>query len=479
MFLRSTVDQCGSADATESCFGAASPHRHRDPRRLRRWRPGFRSAGSGGGSLLVAAVLLVAPVVLASPRVASAQQNDKSGVVYVCPMHPDVKSNSPGTCPKCGMTLKAVTPQSRSNSNAPVSAEDGTGDMKIPDTPVFDQTGKQLRFYTDLVRGKTVAIEFIFTTCTTICPPLTATLRKVQQELGDRVGRDIELISVTVDPANDTPDRMKEFSARFGAGPGWAFVTGSESDITSLLKALGGYVDDRNEHSPMILIGNDQAGYWTRTYGLAPASKLVQLINEAAAKPARAAAQPTGGSAATLTPAQAAAHYFPDNELITQDNKPVHFFGDLVRGKVVLINFMFTTCNGICPSMTANLVKVQEYLGDHVGRDVNIISITVDPETDTPEALKKYADQYKVREPGWYFLTGPKQIVDWVLYKLGGYVEDKNDHTTLIVLGNPETGQWAKMFAMSRPEQIATTILNMIPPDPANAAKTEAPQSHH
>jgi cytochrome oxidase Cu insertion factor (SCO1/SenC/PrrC family) len=158
------------------------------------------------------------------------------------------------------------------------------------------------------VRGKTVAINFIFTTCTTICPPLTATFRKVQQELGERVGRDIELISISVDPTTDVPERLKEFSAKFKAAPGWTFVTGSKPEIDQLLGALGAAVGDKNDHTPMLLIGNDAAGYWTRTYGLAPAATLVKVINEAASRKggeasrSDAAMPQTGANASAQTP---------------------------------------------------------------------------------------------------------------------------------------------------------------------------------
>src|SRR5205085_7081034 len=135
---------------------------------------------------------------------------------------------------------------------------------QIPDVPVYDQNGRRLRFYSDLVKGKTVAINFIFTTCTTICPPLTATFRKVQQELGDRVGGDVQLISVSVDPATDIPERLKDYSDKFHAGPGWTFVTGDRQEISLLLKALGANSGDKNNHSPMVLVGNDRAAYWTR-----------------------------------------------------------------------------------------------------------------------------------------------------------------------------------------------------------------------
>jgi cytochrome oxidase Cu insertion factor (SCO1/SenC/PrrC family) len=157
----------------------------------------------------------------------------------------------------------------------------------------------------------------------------------------------------------------------------------------------------------------------------------------------------------------AAAKYFPNLVLYTQDNKPVHFYDDLLKGKIVVINFIFTTCTAVCPAMTANLAKVQTALGDHVGKEVTMISISVDPETDKPETLKKYADRFKA-QPGWYFLTGKKENVDWVLYKLGAYVADKNDHTSILIVGNEATGEWLKLFALARPTDIAAAVTKLI-----------------
>lgn len=162
----------------------------------------------------------------------------------------------------------------------------------------------------------------------------------------------------------------------------------------------------------------------------------------------------------TKSAADAAANYFPNTVLITQDNQPVHFFDDLLRGKTVVINFMFTTCTGICPPMTANLVKVQALLGDRVGKDINMISLTVDPGTDNATALKEYAQRFGVK-PGWRFLTGKKADIDTVLKKLGGYVEDKNDHNSLLIVGNVVTGEWMKVFAMAKPSEIASNVVKV------------------
>ncbi|HEY0408572.1 MAG TPA: SCO family protein [Pyrinomonadaceae bacterium] len=125
--------------------------------------------------------------------------------------------------------------------------------------------------------------------------------------------------------------------------------------------------------------------------------------------------------------------------------------------------FLFTTCKGVYSPMTANLVKAQNYPGERVGRGVVMISLTVDPLTDTPAVLKKYADSFKTR-PGWYFLTGDKKNVDWVLYKLGGYVEDKQQHSSVLIIGNEATGEWMKVHAMSNPTEIANAVVKLLAP---------------
>ena len=204
---------------------------------------------------------------------------------YVCPMDPDVTSNRPGRCRKCGMRLRlAPTADSATVSTAPPVL---TGDLpsissgRIPDVRVFDQNGKQLNFYRDLVKGRTVAINFIFTTCTGVCPPMSATFRKVQQNL-PAMTPPIQLISISVDPVTDTPERMREFAAKFHAGPGWTFVTGDKNEIDLLLQALGVAVANKNDHTPMILIGNEMTDHWTRAYGLSSPTTLVQVITAAA-----------------------------------------------------------------------------------------------------------------------------------------------------------------------------------------------------
>ena len=211
---------------------------------------------------------------------------------YVCPMHPEVTSSRPGKCPKCGMRLRLAPPAETAGPAAPTANGNASGNLpavtsaRIPDVRVYDQDGQPRNFYRDLVKGNTVAINFIFTTCTGVCPPMTATLRRVQENLPPH-SSPIQLISVSVDPTTDTPARLHEFAAKFKAGPGWTFVTGEKSDIDEILRALGVAVANKNDHTPMILIGNEPADYWTRVHGLSSPTTITQALTDAESREAK------------------------------------------------------------------------------------------------------------------------------------------------------------------------------------------------
>lgn len=340
----------------------------------------------------------------------------------------------------------------------------------VPDVAVVDQDGRRLNFYSDLVRGRTVAIDFIYTSCTTICPMLTAHFRMVQQELAARVGKDVALISISIDPVTDTPAKLKAFAAPFEPGPGWTFVTGARPDIAKLLDKLGQPFGNPADHAPVVLVRNDKVGGWTNVDGNDPAAIREALIGAAgpgakvdspkadATKPDTIKPDATKTSTTKVDATDAALAYMRNPLLRTQDDKPVHFFDDLLRGKVVLINFILTTCKDTCPMVTANLSKVQELLGDKVGRSINMISLSVDPQRDQPAELKKFADNFNVG-PGWYFLTGAQPEIEPLLRRLAAYTTDPLDHSTVLVIGNVETGNWTKIFGMSEPAAIARAVL--------------------
>lgn len=155
--------------------------------------------------------------------------------------------------------------------------------------------------------------------------------------------------------------------------------------------------------------------------------------------------------------------YFPDLVLTTHEGKRVRFYDDLIKDKIVIINFMYAKCEGICPPVTANLVKVQKLLGDRLGRDIFINSFTLKPEQDTPEVLKRYADAYKAK-PGWTFVTGAPADMETVRRKLGftdpdpARDADKTNHIGNLSYGNEPLLRWGGTPGMSKPDWIVKMV---------------------
>ncbi|HZD05848.1 MAG TPA: SCO family protein [Longimicrobiales bacterium] len=172
------------------------------------------------------------------------------------------------------------------------------------------------------------------------------------------------------------------------------------------------------------------------------------------------------------TPAAAApkgspwgANYFPDVPLLTQDAETVRFYDDLLKGKAVAINLIYTHCKDRCPLETARLVLAQKLLADRMGKDLFFYSISIDPERDTPEVLKAYMAKFHVG-PGWTFLTGKKADIDLISKKLGLYsltdIDNPDGHLPSLMLGNEPTGQWMRNSALENPRFLAVTINNFL-----------------
>ena len=182
------------------------------------------------------------------------------------------------------------------------------------------------------------------------------------------------------------------------------------------------------------------------------------------AKPAAPQASPSGAPAAPSAAQSAgssAEKYFTDVLLVNQDGEKMRFYTDLLQGKTVIINSFFATCQGSCLPITRNLEKVQEALGDRLGKDARIISISVDPTVDTPAELKAFGKKFHAR-PGWYFLTGSKENVEFVLKKLGQFVADKQDHYSIIIVGNDRTGLWKKAFGLAKSEALVEVVESVL-----------------
>ena len=186
----------------------------------------------------------------------------------------------------------------------------------------------------------------------------------------------------------------------------------------------------------------------------------------AAATAGPAASSSTGGASAGSNTSNAGAiwgaNYFPDAVLTSQEGKHLRFFSDLIKGKVVVINFIYTNCPDECALETARLREVQKILGDRVGKDVFIYSITIDPARDTVKVLKDYAEKFEAG-PGWLFLTGKDADITQIRVKLGLYSAGDQagklqDHNLSLIIGNQATGQWMKVSPNENPYILATQV---------------------
>jgi cytochrome oxidase Cu insertion factor (SCO1/SenC/PrrC family) len=184
-----------------------------------------------------------------------------------------------------GISTTPVFSQPPAHQHTQASTEKGgtgsarSANIKVPDVVVLDQDNHPLNFYRDLVQGKTVAVNFIFTTCTTICPPLTANFASVQRKMLKRGEKNLHLISVSVDPESDTPAKLKAYAEMFKAQPGWTFVTGSRSQLEKIWNAFGITGGNKLDHSPTVAIGNDPRHQWTFASGLNSPEKLARVID--------------------------------------------------------------------------------------------------------------------------------------------------------------------------------------------------------
>lgn len=152
--------------------------------------------------------------------------------------------------------------------------------VKLLDLGAADQDGEPVHFARDVVGDRVVVMDFVYTTCTTVCPVLSAVFGQLQQRLGERLGKDVFLVSVSVDPVRDTPARLKAYAAQHRAGPGWTWLTGEKSTVDRVLDGLGAYAPNFEDHPPMVLVGDGKSGRWTRFFGFPGTDQLVTTVDE-------------------------------------------------------------------------------------------------------------------------------------------------------------------------------------------------------
>jgi protein SCO1 len=179
-------------------------------------------------------------------------------------------------CERVGSVVAQETKPQTPNANAESSAQ-----KYFTDVVLLNQNGAKMRLYSDLLQGKVVIINSFFATCTGSCLPLTRNLEKLQAALGPRMGKDVNIISISVDPAVDTPASLKAYAKKLNAGPGWYFLTGNKESVDLALKKIGHFVDNKESHLNIFIIGNERTGLWKKAFGLAQSDELMKVVDSA------------------------------------------------------------------------------------------------------------------------------------------------------------------------------------------------------
>lgn len=152
--------------------------------------------------------------------------------------------------------------------------------VKLHDTVLLTQDAEPVRFIDDIIADRIVVVDFVYTTCTTVCPVLSAILGQVQQRLAGELGDELHLVSLSVDPVRDTPDRLKAYAASHRAGPEWVWLTGEKPEVDEVLRGLGAYTPDFEDHPSMVLVGDARTGTWKRYFGFPGPDKIVAAVED-------------------------------------------------------------------------------------------------------------------------------------------------------------------------------------------------------
>lgn len=152
-------------------------------------------------------------------------------------------------------------------------------DIVLKDLTLIDQDGKDVDFVTDVIADRVVVVDFVYTTCTTVCPVLSALFGQVQQRLGARLGEQVSLVSISVDPARDTPQRLKAYAERHKAKPGWVWLTGPKTSLNQVLEGLDAYTPNFEDHAAMVLVGDGRTGQWLRFLGFPSPDRIMDQVD--------------------------------------------------------------------------------------------------------------------------------------------------------------------------------------------------------
>lgn len=162
--------------------------------------------------------------------------------------------------------------------NKPVEPAESTR-VELLDNLVVDQNGNESKFVSDIIGDRIVVVDFIYTTCTTVCPVISAIFSQVQDALGEQLGKEVILVSISVDAIRDTPRRLKAYSANHKAKPGWVWLTGKKRRMDKLLDGLGAYTTNFEDHPAMVLVGDGRTGEWSRFFGFPSPERIMKQVN--------------------------------------------------------------------------------------------------------------------------------------------------------------------------------------------------------
>jgi len=179
--------------------------------------------------------------------------------------------------------------QHLASAGQPRAAQRAT--VRLYDKVLINQDGEPVRFIDDIVGDRIVVMDFVYTTCTTVCPVLSAIFGQVQQRLGPELGPELRMVSLSVDPSRDTPQRLKAYAATHRAGPEWVWLTGDKPEVDEVLRGLGAYTPDFEDHPSMVLVGDARTGEWKRFFGFTGPDTIVAAVDALQAAREAAAAR--------------------------------------------------------------------------------------------------------------------------------------------------------------------------------------------
>lgn len=179
-----------------------------------------------------------------------------------------------------GQALAHSADEHAGHTAAAKNASSESAQVKFADVALVDQNGRTVRLEKDLVSNKIVVMSFIYTSCTTVCPVVSSIMGKVQQQLGARVGEEVQLVSISIDPQRDDAQRLNDYARTFQKGPGWSWLTGTPQSVNETLKGLGSFSGDFKNHQPLILVGDGNSRHWTRYYGFTDPTVLSRQVEK-------------------------------------------------------------------------------------------------------------------------------------------------------------------------------------------------------